>query len=291
MYKNKFLSHIVLLLLVFSILAPLPVTQAASSFDNVLATLASSTVSGQNNAATSPNQNPFQKLVDLLLNNILKPILNVFSSKSPTTSATLAASATGGHSQTTTSGLLQGKVIVIDPGHGGSNPGAVANNTRESDNNLAVGLKVRNQLVQAGAKVIMTRDTDRTVAPEGSSLGSELEARLKLAETNHADIFVSIHSNENPDTAVTGAMTFYPSGKSSTLATTVENSIIPATNAVNKGTEPATFYVLRNAAMPSTLIEMGFVSNSDEASLLNSDVYRNKMALGIVNGIIKYFNN
>jgi len=149
---------------------------------------------------------------------------------------------------------------------------------------------VRDLLVQAGATVIMTRETDRTVAPEGSSLGTELEARVKLVETNHADLFISIHSNDNPDSSISGATTFYPSGQSSALAAAVEKSVIAETGAIDKGTSPATFYVLRNNSVPSTLVEMGFVSNPQEATLLNSNVYRTKIASGILKGIIAYFN-
>lgn len=277
-----------LLLILFSIVSPMPVTHADSSLDNVLATLVSSTVPGQNSGPsnTSNNQNPLEKIFDLLINKILGPILNIFNGKTGSSLPTNSPSPT-----TTNGGVLKSKIIIVDPGHGGSNPGAMANNTRESDNNLAVGLKLRDKLVQAGATVIMTRDTDRTVAPEGSSLGTELQDRLDLAESKHGDLFISIHSNSNPNTAIAGAMTFYPSGKSSALASAIQNSLIIATGAVNKGTEPATFYVLRNASMPSTLVEMGFVTNQDEAALLNSDGYRTKITQGILNGIIKYFNN
>lgn len=284
MYNNKLLSHIMLFLLFFSIILPMPVTHAASSLDKVLTTLASSTVPEQNTGATSAgnSHNPLENLFGFLFNKILGPILNIFTGKSSNNTPAPVL---------TTSGILKGKIIVVDPGHGGSNPGATANNTRESDNNLAVSLKLRDKLQEAGAKVIMTRETDRTVAPEGSSLGDELEARVHLAETNHADLFISVHSNENPDTNIAGAMTFYPSGKSAALASAVEVSLISATNAINKGTSPATFYVLRNASMPSTLVEMGFVSNYTEAALLNSDAYRTKIAQGISNGIINYFTN
>ena len=289
MYKNKLLSSIILFLMLFSLIAPTTVTYAAP-LDNVLTTLAASTISGQDSTATS-STGLLQKLFGFVFDKILGPILNVFSSKTTTTTppvviAPLPPTTTPAQNN----GVLKGKIIVVDPGHGGSNPGAVANNTREADNNLSVSLKLRDKLVQAGAKVIMTRDTDRTVAPEGSSLGAELEARVNLAETNHADLFISIHSNENPDPTIAGAMTFYPNGKSSALASEIENALITETRAVNKGTASATFYVLRNTSMPSTLVEMGFVSNQQEAALLNSDSYRSKIAQGILNGLVKYFS-
>jgi len=283
--KHKLLSYSILILMLFSLLAPVAVTHAAS-LDNVLTTLTTSTTSGQD--STSHSTGFLEKVFSLVFDKILGPILNIFSGKTTSTTSPSLPSTTPTNPIPQNNGVLKGKVIVVDPGHGGSNPGAVANNTRESDNNLAVSLKLRDKLVQAGAKVIMTRDSDRTVAPEGSSLGTELEARVNLAETNHADMFISIHSNDNPDKTISGAMTFYPNGKSSTLATEVENALITETGAVNKGTSAATFYVLRNASMPSTLVEMGFVSNGNEAALLNSDSYRAKIAQGILNGIVKY---
>ena len=291
MYKNKLLSTILLCLMLLSLITPMTVANAAS-LDNVLSTLATSNSSMQDN--TGANTGFLEKLFSLVSDKILGPILNVFNNKTATTSSLASVGSLTPPATKPTplqnNGELKGKVIVVDPGHGGSNPGAVANDTREADNNLAVSLKLRDKLVQAGAKVIMTRDTDRTVAPEGSSLSAELEARVHLAETNHADMFISIHSNENPDTNVAGAMTFYPNGKSSALASDVENALITETSAVNKGTSDATFYVLRNSPVPSTLVEMGFVSNAKEATLLNSDAYRTKIAQGIFNGIIKYFN-
>lgn len=294
MYKNKILSYIILVLMLFSLIAPMTVTHAAS-LDNVLTTVAASTVSVQDN--TSRGTGVLEKLFSFVFDKLLGPILNVFNNKTTTNASTTHPVVITPLPPTTTNpipiqnnGVLKGKIIVIDPGHGGSNPGAVANNTRESDNNLAVSLKLRDKLVQAGAKVIMTRDTDRTVAPEGSSLGAELQARVDLAKTNHADMFISIHSNSNPDTSIAGAMTFYPSGQSSALASEIESAVVTETGAVNKGASSATFYVLRNNSVPSTLVEMGFVSNREEAALLNSDSYRTKIAQGILNGIVKYFN-
>lgn len=282
MNKNKFLSYIILSLLVFNIIIPIPITHAVST-DNILNTLAATTIADSNSSNTGGG-GIFGQLFNLIFKKILGPVFNIFdgnNTKSPTT-------VPPGSSNDTT---LKNKIVVVDPGHGGSNPGAVANNTRESDNNLAVALKLRDKLVQAGAKVIMTRDKDRTVAPEGSSLGEELAARVTMAEDNHADIFISIHSNENPDSNVRGAMSFYPAGKSSTLASEIEKALVKETGAIDKGTSSATFHVLRNTSMPSTLVEMGFVSNQEEAAQLNSDSYRSKIAQGIFNGTAAYFKN
>lgn len=283
-------------LLVFTMLLPVQITYAAP-IDNVLNTLTTNTLSSAESGGSSNGGNIFEKLFGFLFDKVLGPVLNIFGSKSTTGSNSdspvkvtpLPSSPNTGTSPN--SGILRGKVIVVDPGHGGSNPGAVANNSTEAANNLAVSLKLRDKLVQAGAKVIMTRDTNRTVAPEGSSLGQELQARVDLAESNHADIFVSIHSNSNPDPSIAGTMTFYPSAKSPKLAQEVQTAIIKETGSVDKGTSPATFYVLRNTSMPSILVEMGFVTNAQEAGRLNSDSYRTSIANGVFSGIANYFNN
>ncbi|HWR07325.1 N-acetylmuramoyl-L-alanine amidase [Sporomusa sp.] len=291
MYNKKKLTILLLLMLVINILGPVQVSHAAT-IDNVIGTLAASSV-----PSTDGGANAFDKLFSLLFDKILGPILNIFGGgKATTTSPNNPIKVTPlpseeGSSGSTDSGVLRGKIIVVDPGHGGSNPGAVDNGTRETDNNLAVSLKLRDKLVNAGAKVVMTRETDRTVAPEGSSLGQELAARVDIAEANNADMFISVHSNSNPDPSIYGAMTFFPDGKSSKLALAVQDNIIRETGAVDKGTSSATFYVLRNTTMPSILVEMGFVTNADEARKLQEDNYRNKMAQGIFNGAINYFNN
>jgi N-acetylmuramoyl-L-alanine amidase len=281
------------LFILVSILGPVQ-TSYAAPLDDIVQTLGSSTmgdVDGKDGGA-----NLFDKLFGFLFDKLLGPLFNIIGGKSSSTPASGSGPVKvtplppqNGSIQD--SGVLRGKTIVIDPGHGGSNPGAVANNTREADNNLSVSSKLRDKLTQAGAKVIMTRTSDVTVAPEGSSLGQELQARLDIAAANKADIFVSIHSNSNPNPSLSGAMTFFPSGKSEQLALDVQTSLIKETGAVDKGTSPATFYVLRNASMPSILIEMGFVTNAAEASRLQNDSYRNKMAQGIFSGIVKHFNN
>ncbi|MCE5287328.1 MAG: N-acetylmuramoyl-L-alanine amidase [Pelosinus sp.] len=292
MFKKKCLSACLLVILfVMMIFVPVQSVQAAG-LDSIVSTLAQSTVSSE---ASTGGGGLVNELLDLLFNKILGPVLNIFNGKAASSSNTSSAKITplpsGNAGSVVDSGVLRGKVIVVDPGHGGSNPGAVANNDREADNNLAVGLKLKDKLSAAGAKVILTRSTDRTVAPEGSSLGQELESRVSLAETNHADMFISIHSNENPDSSIAGAMTFYHSAKSPQLALSVQSELIKATGAVDKGTSPATYYVLRNTSMPGILVEMGFVSNAAEAGRLQNDSYQNNIAQGIYAGVVKYFNN
>lgn len=186
---------------------------------------------------------------------------------------------------------LSGKTIIVDAGHGGYNPGAVANGSVEKDNNLAVALLLEEQLEEAGANVIMTRSTDRAVANGTTSLRSELQARVDIAERNDGDIFVSIHSNSNDNQSVHGAMTFYGGERSEELAETIQKNLVYRTKAQDKGIQMAGFYVIRNTSMPGVLVEMGFVSNPKEAKLLSDPSYRQQVANGIYEGIEEYFRN
>lgn len=184
---------------------------------------------------------------------------------------------------------LATKVIVIDPGHGGIYPGACSNGVREATVNLAVALKLRDRLVQTGATVILTRTDDTNLAPPGSSLSEDLKARVDVAKNAGADIFLSLHSNANKDTAVAGVISFYPIGHLDSLARAIEAPLVKATGAVNGGIRPANFYVLRNSEIPAALIEMGFLTNAMEADRLKSDDYQDLLADGLFDGILTYF--
>ena len=186
---------------------------------------------------------------------------------------------------------LSGKTIIVDAGHGGYNPGAVANGSVEKDNNLAVARLLEKQLEEAGANVVMTRSTDRAVASKVTSLRSELQARVDIAEQNDGDIFISIHSNSNDDPSFHGAMTFYGNERSEELAETIQKNLVYRTKAEDKGIQKAGFYVIRNTSMPSVLVEMGFVSNPKEARRLSDSAYRQRIANGIYEGIEEYFRD
>ncbi|WP_185805351.1 N-acetylmuramoyl-L-alanine amidase [Bacillus canaveralius] len=190
--------------------------------------------------------------------------------------------------------------VFLDPGHGGSDPGAVAGGYRESDFNLAVAKKVQSLLVQRGYTVYMSRNNDTTVS---------LLDRPQMANNLNADIFVSIHTNSSGTTTVNGIESYYyeynpsyPSkinqdmhnnperiAKSVTLANIINDKMVGYTGANNRGTDGDTFAVIREAAMPATLLEMGFISNSSERQKLASDSYQNTLARAIADGIDQYF--
>ncbi|NLW22647.1 MAG: AMIN domain-containing protein [Tissierellia bacterium] len=182
------------------------------------------------------------------------------------------------------------KLIVIDPGHGGHDPGAVQNGTLEKDVNLAVSLKLNERLKSLGYNTIMTRDTDVYI---------ELKERAAIANRNMADLFISIHANSNSDSSVSGIQVLYHAYDKATvkkdvnlqLAKIMMEEITKGTGAQDRGliTRERTV-VIRDTEMPSVLIEIGFLTNKEEVQLLQDDAYQNKIVESIVKGIEKFFD-
>jgi N-acetylmuramoyl-L-alanine amidase len=187
-------------------------------------------------------------------------------------------------------GPLTGKIVALDPGHGGDQAGAFHHGVREADVNLAIGLELKSRLTAAGATVVMTRATNELAAPPGVTPAAELQARVDIAKAADADIFVSLHANAHPTKPETaGAITFYAPGRPNDLAATVLEALVLETGAVNKGVRPANFYVLRNSDIPAVLVEVGFLTNREEAARLADSAYQQEIAAGICKGIMRYF--
>jgi N-acetylmuramoyl-L-alanine amidase len=174
-------------------------------------------------------------------------------------------------------------VVVIDPGHGGGDPGAVGiNGIQEKVVVLSVGTQVAQQLRQKGINAVLTRSSDREI---------DLAPRVATAERVRADLFVSIHANSislsRPD--INGIESYYyASAKGYRLARSIHNSILSNIRASDRGIRQARFYVVRRTSMPSVLIEIGFVTGSQDAARLASATQRTKLAEAIVQGILDY---
>lgn len=174
-------------------------------------------------------------------------------------------------------------LIVLDPGHGGRDPGAVGiGGLRETDIVLEVGLRVAELLQQHGAEIILTRTDEREIG---------LEPRVLTANRANADLFVSIHANaismSRPD--VNGVETyFYSSPAAENLATYLQESMLEATNMNSRGVKEARFYVLRRTGMPAALVEVGFVTGATDAPLLADSTFRDIIAQAITRGILQY---
>lgn len=181
--------------------------------------------------------------------------------------------------------------IVIDPGHGGSDAGASGpTGVREKDVSLGVALKLRQLLEAQGDPVVMTRTTDVDVHSPQATNAQELQARVNKAPRDAA-IFISIHCNAFSNPASHGMETYFceGSGRGRRLAKLINEELERAGGLANRGVKPATFYVLKHTAMPSTLLELGFVTNPEEERLLADEDYQQSLAEAIVIGINRYF--
>ncbi len=173
-------------------------------------------------------------------------------------------------------------VVVVDPGHGGKDPGAIGiGNIQEKEIVLDIAQQVTNQLEQKGVQAILTRQDDREI---------DLAPRVQLADRVNATIFVSIHANAidmtRPD--ISGLETYYYSESGKNLARIIHNNILQSTGIPDRRVRFANFYVLRRTSMPATLVEVGFVTGRDDAARLSNPTYRSQMAAAIVRGILEY---
>jgi N-acetylmuramoyl-L-alanine amidase len=172
-------------------------------------------------------------------------------------------------------------VVVVDPGHGGGDVGAVGiGGIQEAGINLDISRKVASILEEQGVQAVLTRNSDVEI---------DLAPRVALAEQVNADLFVSIHSNainmSRPD--VNGIETyFYDSGEG--LAESIHSSVVSATGSRDRGLRSTGFYVLKRTSMPAVLVEVGFVTGAEDQPRLADPNYRDQMAEAIARGILNY---
>lgn len=188
---------------------------------------------------------------------------------------------------------LKGKVIAIDPGHGGSDSGAVGSYSQEKDITLAISKRLQTLLNDAGATVIMTRTTDVDVYGPYAGAVEELQARANVANAAKADVFVCIHI-DSFDSPNAGGVTAYYNSKTPydySLAKYIHNENMEVTTFADRGVQTANFYVLLHTNMPATLLELGFISNPNEENALNSADQQQKFAESIAKGLADYFNH
>lgn len=189
---------------------------------------------------------------------------------------------------------VKNKIITIDPGHGGSDSGAVGpNGYTEKEGAFAISQKVASILNQSGAKVVMTRDSDVDVYGPNASARNELQARVDVGNRANSDIFVSIHCNAFVNPAANGTQTFYygSSYQGQRLAQNIQEKMIEANGLRDRGISTCNFYVVKHSYMPAVLIETAFITNYDEEALLSDDEWQTTMAKAIAEGINEYFSN
>ena len=186
--------------------------------------------------------------------------------------------------------------IVIDPGHGGVDPGKVGvDGSLEKDINLNISMKIKKILIDNGYEVVLTRDEDIGLYKESDSnkKSADMKARCKVIEEAEADLVISIHQNSFEQESVRGAQVFYyensPEGKK--LAECIQNGVRELADATNDRSVKAnsSYYMLLHTPCPTVIVECGFMSNSNEAKLLGTDEYQEKLALAVCKGIEDYF--
>lgn len=181
--------------------------------------------------------------------------------------------------------VRQGKIVVIiDPGHGGKDPGAIGiGGVQEKNIILPIGKRIAEILERNGIQVIMTRDSDYFVT---------LPGRVTIAEQANASVFVSIHANSAGENRpeVSGLETYhYDTGL--TLARIVHSKILQSLNIRDRSVRRARFYVLRKNSMPAILVETGYLTGRDDVAKLRTSAYQNQMAEAIAQGILQYLRS
>jgi N-acetylmuramoyl-L-alanine amidase len=193
---------------------------------------------------------------------------------------------------------LKDKVIVIDPGHGGVDPGAQNSGIKEKDLNLDISLRLRKVLESKGCKVILTREEDKDFFLPGFVLGrmakrAELNQRINLASENNADLFISVHANSFPQRNTYGMETYYhiKSAPGKALAELIQEQLTRLQSDNKRKAKAGDYYIINQTKMPSVIVEVGFISNPRERKLLMSNNYRDLIAEAIGTGIDHYFKD
>lgn len=197
-----------------------------------------------------------------------------------------------GNGRFRTSGGLDGKIITLDAGHGGSDPGAIGSDgTKEKNITLSITKMVKEILEQKGAKVYMTRTTDVDVFGPNASDAEELQARVNVGEKYNSDMFVSLHINSSVNKNIGGFSTYYypKTDNDLRLAQNIQNKLAANFGVDDLGVRQANFYVIKRISMPAVLVEMCFISNEKELTLMKGQWFQKKTARLIAEGIERYF--
>lgn len=190
---------------------------------------------------------------------------------------------------------LLGKVIYIDPGHGGTDPGAIYNDLYESNLNLQISLKIQTELEKNGAIVYLTRygDYDLSVKNAINRKRSDLSRRANIINESKADIYLSIHLNSDLSSTWQGAQAFYDTvnDENELIAKIMQEQLKNDLKTTREYKQITDHYLYQRVKIPGVLLEVGFISNPNERYLLKQDSYQKKIANSIKDGLITYFTH
>jgi len=190
---------------------------------------------------------------------------------------------------------LLGKVIYIDAGHGGKDPGAISGNIYEKDINLEISFKLQEVLEKNGAIVYMTRYGDYDLSGNNANLRkrSDLSRRVKIINESSADMYISIHLNALSSSSWSGAQVFYDdiNEENEKIAKIMQEQFKSDLKTNRNYKKITDRYMYERVNVKGVLIEAGFITNSNERYLLKQDNYQEKIVNSTCKAIIKYFEN
>lgn len=185
---------------------------------------------------------------------------------------------------------LTGKIIILDIGHGGDDPGTSYQNILEKDLNLAIGLELEKELSRNGASVISTREGDYDLASPNATRRkkSDFDNRIDLINKSKADVYLSIHINYLEDSSYYGGQIFYYGEENKKIAETLQTEF--NTISYPRSIKPMpNIYMYRHLKIPGVLVECGFISNKKEREKLITPAYQKEIAKSLTKGLIIYF--
>lgn len=196
---------------------------------------------------------------------------------------------------TVTLASLSGRHVVLDPGHGGRDPGAVGSGGREDRVVLAICKYLKADLVQSGVAVVLTRNghTD-LLNGRGGTKKLELSKRVDMANSSGADVFLSIHANAGVSSAWHGAQVFVDgkaTPESKSLGLKIQEALRQEVGTGRDLNQGINHYLLKKSTIPAATVEVGFMSNPKEARLLQTTAYQQRLAKAIYRGLLAYFGS
>lgn len=184
--------------------------------------------------------------------------------------------------------------VLIDPGHGGTDPGSIGYKTKihEADLNLKLSLMLKNKLEASGINVVMTRENEKAMV-EGAGKKwkkADMEARKELIKKTRPNMVISLHQNSYTNHSLRGAQVFYDKNSeiSKNIAECIQNEFKQNLDKSIKATSPGDYFMLKCSLAPSVIVECGFLSNAEEEKLLLSADYQEKIVECIYKGIVKF---
>ena len=188
---------------------------------------------------------------------------------------------------------LIGKIVYIDPGHGGKDNGASVEKVLEDDINLKISQYLMELLINSNSHVLITRTGDYDLASlyQKNRKKEDLKNRVGYINASKPDVFISIHLNTYPSSNVKGGQVFYQKNDSSKLLAGYIQEEFNQLSSLTKKAKFGDYYILNNAKPVGVLLECGFLSNQQERINLSEESYQRKIASKIFKGIIKYFSD